>query len=77
MPLHTLRQFLDFVFKDAMIRKFSFAKVGSCELNENHGSLLAEWWVRIMMKQPKAGVVSFVIKCQLHRIQNIELCQLL
>ena len=30
-----------------------------------------------MNRQAKAGVVSFVIKCQLHRIRNLELCQLL
>ena len=31
-----------FRFYERVIRKSSFAKIGSCELNENHGSLFAE-----------------------------------
>ena len=31
-----------FCFYGRQIRKFSFAKVGSCELNENYGNLLDE-----------------------------------
>ena len=31
-----------FSFHGCLITKSSFAKVGSCKLNENHGSLLAE-----------------------------------
>ena len=31
-----------FCFHGRQIKKFSFAKVGSCELNENYGSFLAK-----------------------------------
>ena len=66
-----------FCFYWRQIRKPSFTKVASCKLNERYGKFLAEYWVWIMKRQPKAGVVSFVIKCQLHRIWNYEFCLLL
>ena len=39
MSLHTLKRFPDFVFMDARSEN---PKAGSCELNENYGSFLAE-----------------------------------
>ena len=37
-----IKAIFEFGFYGRQVRKSSFAKVGSCELNENHGSLLAE-----------------------------------
>ena len=57
-----------FCFYGHQIRKSSYAKVDSWELNKNYRSLLAELWICTIKRQPEAGIISFVIKCQLHHI---------
>ena len=77
IALRTMRRFPLFCFNGWKNRKPKLIKVGCCKMKKHYGLLLAKWGIFIAKKQPEAGKVIFVCKCQPHRIRNFQICQLL